>query len=49
MVVCSDVDNIFYNATVSSLTNQEAFAVIDEIVSCFVFLGINSVLLFCDN
>ena len=42
-MACSDVDNRFYYATVSSLTNHEAFIVINETVSCFVFLGINSV------
>jgi len=49
MVACSDVVNRFYYAKVLSLTNHEAFTVTDETVSCFVFLGINSVLLFCDN
>jgi len=34
----SDVGNRFYYATVSSLTNHEAFTVIDEIISCTYFL-----------
>jgi len=49
MVGWSDVGNRFCCAAVSSLTNHEAFTVIDVIIICFVFLGINSVFLVCDN
>ena len=49
MVGWSDVGNRFHYASVSSLTNHEACTMIDEIISFFVLLGINSVFLLRDN